>query len=208
MNKINNKQYVGKTNLTIDKRFKEHVRDSKRNRCNKRPLYDAMNKYGIENFYIEILEECEVEKASEREKYWIYKLGTFHYGYNMTTGGDGKVFYNHKEIAEAYSLLKDTKKVCEKFGCCPDIVRLSCKENDIEMISPPDIMKDRLFIPVVMIKDNEEKVFYSLSDACRFLVDNGYTSNKSIPSIRKGIVNSCKNINRTAYGFKWRYYNP
>lgn len=46
-NLINGKQYVGKTTSTIEERFKEHCRDSRKERCNKRPLYDAMNKYGL-----------------------------------------------------------------------------------------------------------------------------------------------------------------
>ena len=45
-NLINGKQYVGKTTSTIEERFREHCSDSKKERCNKRPLYDAMNKYG------------------------------------------------------------------------------------------------------------------------------------------------------------------
>ena len=68
-NKINGKQYVGKTNGIIEKRFQEHISDSKRKRCEKRPLYNAMNKYGIENFEIKILEECSAEESSEKEIY-------------------------------------------------------------------------------------------------------------------------------------------
>ena len=52
-NQLNGKQYVGKTLKNPTQRFKEHCRDSKKERCNKRPLYDAMNKYGIENFTVE-----------------------------------------------------------------------------------------------------------------------------------------------------------
>ena len=56
-NLINSKRYVGKTTTTIDERWQEHCRDSIKERCNKRPLYDAFNKYGIENFKIEELGE-------------------------------------------------------------------------------------------------------------------------------------------------------
>lgn len=68
-NDINGKQYVGKTNNTIEKRFQEHIRDSKRRKCEKRPLYSAMNKYGIEHFSIAILEECSAEESAIREIY-------------------------------------------------------------------------------------------------------------------------------------------
>ena len=42
-NLINNKRYVGKTTSTVQERFKEHCSDSQKERCEKRPLYDAMN---------------------------------------------------------------------------------------------------------------------------------------------------------------------
>lgn len=44
---------VGKTTTSIEERWKEHCNDCKKERCEKRPLYDAMNKYGVENFIVE-----------------------------------------------------------------------------------------------------------------------------------------------------------
>lgn len=66
-NKINNKVYIGKTNNSIQQRFKEHIRDSKKH--SNRPLYRAFNKYGIDNFTISMVEECNPEVAAEREIY-------------------------------------------------------------------------------------------------------------------------------------------
>ena len=54
-NDINNKIYIGKTLHAIEHRFKEHCKDSKKRQNEKRPLYSAMNKYGIEHFHISIL---------------------------------------------------------------------------------------------------------------------------------------------------------
>ena len=50
-NRLNQKAYIGKTIYTVEERWQEHIRDSKRDRCKDRPLYRAMNKYGIENFF-------------------------------------------------------------------------------------------------------------------------------------------------------------
>lgn len=56
-NQINNKQYVGKTERSsIEERWKEHLKDIHRRKFEKRSLYDAMNKYGTENFSIRQLE--------------------------------------------------------------------------------------------------------------------------------------------------------
>ena len=63
INKKNNKIYIGKTEFSIEKRWKEHLRDSKKNLD--RPLYRAMNKYGIENFDIEQVEKT--DSPVERE---------------------------------------------------------------------------------------------------------------------------------------------
>ena len=70
-NDINNKIYIGKTEFSIEKRFKEHCHDAFQKHCEKRPLYSAIRKYGIEHFHIELLEETEIPE--EREIYWIKK---------------------------------------------------------------------------------------------------------------------------------------
>jgi hypothetical protein len=53
-------------------------------------LYDAINKYGSENFSIEEVEECSPEVLNDREVYWIEQYGSFKNGYNATRGGEGK----------------------------------------------------------------------------------------------------------------------
>lgn len=51
-----------------------------------------MRKYGIENFNISVLESGKMtkERADELEEYYIKKFNCYHYGYNMTYGGEGK----------------------------------------------------------------------------------------------------------------------
>ena len=92
-NDINGKIYIGKTEFSIEKRWKEHCRDYKKESEEKRPLYLAMNKYGIEHFHISLLEET--DNPEERECYWIEKLGSFKYGYNATIGGDGRKYLDY-----------------------------------------------------------------------------------------------------------------
>jgi hypothetical protein len=68
-------------------RWKEHIRDSKtRNYC--RLLNNAINKYKPENFQIELILDCSVEKLDEYEKYYINFYNTYTpNGYNLTNGG-------------------------------------------------------------------------------------------------------------------------
>lgn len=84
------KDTLVKPSLLYRKDFRSTARILKK-RCDKRPLYDAMNKYGVENFIVEELEYVKDENIlSEREVYWIKELETYgSKGYNATKGGDG-----------------------------------------------------------------------------------------------------------------------
>ena len=50
------------------------------------PFPNALRKYGVDGFVWEILEECDDNKAGEREMYYISELNPH---YNATLGGDG-----------------------------------------------------------------------------------------------------------------------
>jgi group I intron endonuclease len=67
VNDVNDKIYVGKTTKSLDIRFKEHISDSTRKTEEKRPLYNAIRKYGAEHFNILLIEECDVSIENERE---------------------------------------------------------------------------------------------------------------------------------------------
>lgn len=100
-NKVNNKIYIGKTTKTIEYRFSVHIKNAKKHI--NRYLYDAMNCYGYENFYVEEIEECDESILNEREIFWIkyYNSTDPKIGYNMTIGGDGGDTWtnnSHKEL--------------------------------------------------------------------------------------------------------------
>lgn len=90
VNKINGKVYIGKTTKSLNHRMSRHIYHAK-NRVN-RKLYDAMNKYGYDNFEIFPLCECgSGEELNDKERAYIeeYKSMSSDFGYNMTSGGDG-----------------------------------------------------------------------------------------------------------------------
>lgn len=49
----------------------------------------AYKKYGKGNFGKRILEFCDKNNWSDREKYWINELNTYNKGYNLSKGGEG-----------------------------------------------------------------------------------------------------------------------
>jgi group I intron endonuclease len=87
-NKINNKFYVGKTKKSIQERFKEHI--TLANQGNITFLYNAIRKYGKENFEIQYLATAiNEEQLNKLEMLWIKILNATELGYNMTLGGEG-----------------------------------------------------------------------------------------------------------------------
>ena len=108
-NLINGKIYIGKTKYTIDNRYKSHLKQAIKNRdlnITSSKLYNAINKYGTENFKIEQIEECSYENLSEREIFWIKELDARNptIGYNICKGGEcgpgGPMFKGHKHSEE------------------------------------------------------------------------------------------------------------
>lgn len=82
INLINNHFYIGKSK-NIQQRWYQHKTAYKKILYNS--LYDDMKRYGIENFKIEVIEECKEEDLSQREHYYIYTLNPY---YNETSGLD------------------------------------------------------------------------------------------------------------------------
>lgn len=57
-NNINNKIYIGLTTCSLEYRWAKHLAEG-RNVDNKKHLYKAMRKYGLENFSIEQIDSTE-----------------------------------------------------------------------------------------------------------------------------------------------------
>jgi len=108
-NTINNKVYIGQTKLTLEQRFKEHQRPSKKMSVSK-----AIQKYGRENFIIELLEECDVHNLDERETFYIKKYNSYEEGYNNTIGGGSQYISHTPEVKQKLSISAKGKLVGEK----------------------------------------------------------------------------------------------
>lgn len=196
-NNINGKIYVGKTTKNnIQERWEEHLKDYKKPRCEKRPLYDAMNKYSPENFSIKELEKCSLEELNDKEIYWIEKLGSFKYGYNATIGGDGKQYADYDLIYSLYNQGNNYKQIHEITHYDDHTIKVALDNHGITP-QERDIRRiQTLYKPVAMvdIKTNKIlKIYPSITEAEK---ENGNTHH--IADVCKGTRKSCK-------GYFWKY---
>lgn len=87
-NKINNKVYIGQSKNAY-RRFTAHKTAAKTGHYKNRSLlYEAMQKYGIDKFFMEIIEK-QIVNYNEREQYWIQQYNSIvPNGYNILPGGE------------------------------------------------------------------------------------------------------------------------
>ena len=104
-NYINDKVYIGQAK-NVYERWKGHKTAAKTGHYKHRSLlYEAMNRYGVENFYYEILEN-KVSNYNDREKYWIKEYNSLApNGYNLLE--EGEQYPNLTGIMNAGSAIKD-----------------------------------------------------------------------------------------------------
>jgi group I intron endonuclease len=86
------KQYIGKSTIDPTQKSILYQSASKYFLEIKRPILEAIRKYGWDNMRFTIVEQnnnWSSDELNQREKYWIQHYKTLHNGYNVTAGGDG-----------------------------------------------------------------------------------------------------------------------
>lgn len=146
-NLINNKSYIGITKRNPRIRYNEHF-------CNKNELlYKAKNKYGKENFSLEIIEEnVPKDKVDRKEREYIILYNSLvPNGYNLSLGGisnKGISVSGRQKLKECnlgiknpkckkYILMIDpnSKEVIRKFGSTREAGRFLGSENKYRAIA-------------------------------------------------------------------------
>lgn len=137
VNKIDGKCYIGQTSKTFNKRYEAkgegiervynyHTRLRNVGRSYNQHLLRAMEKFGMDNFEIEILEVCKThEELNEKEMHHIkkFKSSDSSFGYNCTEGGD-----SIKRTKSLEKKMMQTRKL-KKINKTTDIYNLSQKEE-------------------------------------------------------------------------------
>ena len=61
-------------------------------------LYRAMRKFGLKNFYFDLIEKCNNDIVFEREKYYIELYNSVVNGYNEAIGGKVSLYGQTKKL--------------------------------------------------------------------------------------------------------------
>lgn len=197
-NDVNGKVYIGKTLNTVESRWKEHCNDKDRRKMENRPLYRAMNKYGLEHFSVEMIEECQ-NNLEEREVYWIKHYNSYvgwpnSNGYNATIGGDGKPYVDYNKIVELAKEGKTQTEIAKLVGCCVDTVSKALAQYHIKT---PEY-KEQVSIAVYQ-KDKDGNIiaeYSSISEAAKTALCDSTQ-----------IGRCCAGKAKTSGGYYWEYVN-
>lgn len=198
-NKLNGKLYVGKTLKSPEERWREHCKDASKENHKGRPLYAAIQKYGVENFELTTLEEVtNIDSLNDREIYWIEILGSFKNGYNATKGGDGRCYIDYNSIYQLWNDGFNIDEIHSVLGYDSHTIRLALDRKDV---ASKDRRKRGLapMLKSVAQMDKETleiiRVFPSITQACSYF-------NKQQSGHIAEVCNGKRSI---AYGYKWKY---
>lgn len=209
-NTINNKVYIGQS-INIEDRWKKHkyAKDGF-------AIHQAIQKYGVDNFTFEILEECPKELLDNREIYWISYYNSLKKGYNMIPGGSNGVGYTKGIPVEQYSLdgiyintYDSAKQASEITGIVHTDICKCCREEILragkyqwkyvdsnKRVCPININSTTIQRPV-----NQ----YSLDGQFICQYETLAQASKKTGITKTIICNVCKGKGHTAGGFRWAY---
>lgn len=201
-NKINNKCYIGKS-VDIDYRINRHRRDAFRETSSAYNcyFYKAIRHYGLDNFTFEVIEECDVEKLDDREKYYI-KLYNSYYknggGYNLTRGGDGALKQDYQLICDLWNdglTISDiAKKVHGSRNTVKNILKICEADYSEEEARRRGTLKKCIPIERRSMLGEFIDVWPSSKEIERkFGIDHS------------SVIDCCNYLVRYAGGYKWRY---
>ena len=132
-NTINQKKYIGQTVNSINTRWVQHKSEAKRLQPD---VYfiRALRKYGVENFTVEQLEECDDSLLNEREQYYIklYKSYDHNYGYNSTMGGNSNNRkFDHSLAIKYWNDGLTVQEIAQTLSCTVATISMILKNNNI-----------------------------------------------------------------------------
>jgi group I intron endonuclease len=133
-------------------RFRCHISEAfSRKKNQSHYLNNAIRKYGVENFVVELIEYCEINDADKRETHYIKEFNSLYpNGYNLKNGGN--VFTHSDESKKRLSNGVSNYYKDKKFDRFKDVNQI---DDDIEKYIKP------------LKKYNEQYGWYVYIDKCK-----------------------------------------
>lgn len=178
----NDKHYIGKSN-DIKRRLSKHRCELKANVHPNTHLQSAINKYGIDNFKFDILEECHITSINEMEHYWCNIINTHNrlFGYNkLPTGPIGHTTHSEETKQKMSISLKGKGLGIKRKACSEETKRkiseankgntaFKGKHHSIESIEKLRIIhKGKMYHPPVKHTDEAKQRMSNLKKGISF----------------------------------------
>ena len=187
-NSINDKVYIGQTTMSIDDRWKSHLKPSTLKQKGSYKLYNAMNKYGKENFSCKVLEtNIPVEELNDKEIYYIEQYDSFYNGYNSTKGGDGRVInndYDIDEIVSQYLAGNSTRTIAKQYNVHSVTIERVLRAQNIVLRPDGSKLSDDMLDNIISLTHThtykEIAEIYKVNEKTirRFLIKHGFRQRK------------------------------
>ena len=162
-----------------------------------------MNKYGIEHFSIQEIEQVSINDLSQREQYWINYYDSYHNGYNATLGGEGKQVYDYEAIIQSFLSGKIVKELAQEFECDQGTIGkvialagLNSRSNEHKRKSIP--------ISAYDLDGQLIQSFESSKQASEWLYQTGKTKSQNWDNITATIGRVANGKRKSAYGLIWK----
>ena len=200
-NLINNKVYIGKTERTVQERWVEHKKKASQLDL---PLYRAMQKYGIDSFNIESIEECDNKEIDKRENYWIKFYNSCEKGYNCSLGGEGGILYLPEEIIldiiKKYESGERLDLICKSYHHDYSVIRRILIERGVQINTHagPAKLSKRIYA-INPINLQIEEIYSSISEAGRALATEGRN-----PRAIANHISKYKDTSTISHGYLWK----
>lgn len=183
-NTVNSKVYIGQTRTSVEQRWREHLRHAQ---YGDQVINRAMKRYGIDKFYIETLEICNIRLLDYREMYYIdlYDSTNKSKGYNVSIGGNTPRFKRKilsiSDLVDLYTNKKFTlEEIATKYEVSRYIISTELKNAGISIRDRHESSSKFNKIPVYVLRKYLEKG-KSLRKAAKL-------SNIPYPTFRKACI--------------------
>lgn len=219
--KITGKGYIGQTIGTMENRWKEHLQNARylirvkagdptinyegtqyKNIRNSL-LYNAIAKYGLENFEVNLVKTVDIEELNEWESLIIEEYESLvPNGYNLTSGGDS---FRHSDKSK--QLMRDVK-----------LQNIDDNRNEILRGMPPYLSYGKkgkyewILVqnhPLCKIREFTVQKYGSIDNVknavIQFLIDLELSGEKYV-KVKKGDLNKYPGLKETKKGYKIEKY--